>query len=252
MKRLLLVLLIIPLLIIIVPGTIVNGQQSTTNTGTATTQEIPTSTVTSTTLAPQIKEDIQQTATDSTLPIAGGTIATTAAAAIGLLINDRKDKKKLETKIDHVEVEQEKKKKEIDSIMTNLAISNYKIFYAAYLYPERTLKQILDLKATNNPLEKNTLGELYATDINKLGQYVQINYNLPMPNMSVASPQVIQASSMLNENKPVSTVVTTTPPPTQQQTKVITQEPANQTATEASVVAEQEKSNTIGEQNKTN
>jgi hypothetical protein len=64
-----------------------------------------------------------------------------------------------------------------------------------------------------------------------------------MPNMSVASPQVIQASSMLEENKPqpaVSTVVATNVPPT----KVVTQEPATQTTNEASAVAEKVKSST--------
>lgn len=159
----------------------------------------------------EVQQTAQQTAQDSTLPVAGGTIATTAAAALGLYLNDRKDKKKLETKIQTVEEESQIRKKQIDEIVLNLEIVCFKIFYAAYIYEEKSMKQILDLKATNNPLEKSTLGEEYANQINKLSQLVQINYNIPMPNMSVASPQVIASSSVLKENR--STTPSMQPPP---------------------------------------
>ena len=168
-----------------------------------------------------VKEQVEQTATnaaqDTTLPVAGGTVLATAATAIGLYLNDRKDKKKLETKITNVEQEAGEKKKQLDKIVLDLEIICFKIFYAAYIYPEKSLKQILDLKATNNPLEKNTLGEEYGEKINELAKIIQVNYNIPMPNMSVASPQVVAASSVVAENR-ATTPPVQPPPMTQHKT----------------------------------
>lgn len=148
-----------------------------------------------------VQETAQQTAQDTTLPVAGGTVLTTAIAAAGLYLNDRRETKKLQTKMTLTQEEETEKRKQIDQILQDINIVLWKIFYAGYIYTNKNFRQILDLKSTNNPLEKNTLGEEYAILINKLTKLTNAQYDLPQPNMSIASPQVIQATTLVAENK---------------------------------------------------
>jgi chaperonin cofactor prefoldin len=143
---------------------------------------------------------------ETTLPIDAATIGTVVATAGGLLVKDRKDKKDLEKQLDMKEVEiarLNKEKQESDEQQDAILTSIYKIFTAASLYPDKNLKEILDLKATNNPLEKFVLGEELATNVNKKVRWTNQVYNVPMPNMSVPSAQVINATTVVSANKVV-------------------------------------------------
>ena len=149
---------------------------------------------------------------ETTLPIDAATIGTVAATAGGLLLKDRKDKKELEKQLASKEAEiaqLQKERQESEEIQDAILTNIYKIFTASSLYPDKSMKQILDLKATNNPLEKNTLGEDLATQVNRKVRWSNQVYNMPMPNMSVPSEQVIKATTMVvKENK-----IETKPPP---------------------------------------
>ena len=142
---------------------------------------------------------------ETTLPIDAATIGTVAATAGGLLLKDRKDKKELEKQLASKEAEiaqLQKERQESEEIQDAILTNIYKIFTASSLYPDKSMKQILDLKATNNPLEKNTLGEDLATQVNRKVRWSNQVYNMPMPNMSVPSEQVIKATTMV-QNKVV-------------------------------------------------
>lgn len=156
--------------------------------------------------------DTPEEVRDTTLPIDAATIGTVAATAGGLLLKDRKDKKDLErqlaskeSEIAQLHKERQESEEQQDAILTSI----YKIFTASSLYPNKSIKQILDLKAVNNPLEKSTLGEELAVNVNKKVRWSNQVYNIPMPNMSVPSEQVIEATTM----------VQTKPPAVQQQQK---------------------------------
>jgi hypothetical protein len=143
---------------------------------------------------------------ETTLPIDAATIGTVVATAGGLLVKDRKDKKDLEKQLDMKEAEiarLNKEKQESDEIQDGIQVAMYKIFTAASIYPDKNLKEILDLKSTNNPLEKNTLGEELAIQVNKKVRWTNQVYNVPMPNMSVPSAQVINATTVVQANKVV-------------------------------------------------
>jgi hypothetical protein len=144
--------------------------------------------------------------TQTTFPVDAATIGTVVATAGGLLVKDRKDKKDLEKQLDMKEAEiarLNKEKQESDEIQDGIQVAMYKIFTAASIYPDKNLKEILDLKATNNPLEKNTLGEELAIQINRKVRWTNQVYNVPMPNMSVPSAQVINATTVVQANKVV-------------------------------------------------
>ena len=188
------------------------GQQSTDE---ATQEPIGTTNVQAT---PHQEAVIKDVAQSQSLPLDTVTIGGIVASAGGLFLNDRREKKKLEEKMSLQEIEirrnEEELKKnneEIVEIVMALEVINYKVFNSAYLYPQLTFKDILDLKSTNNPLEKNTLGEEYALQINKLARFTVVNYNMPMPNMSIPSAQVIEASTTKQEIK--TTVAKTNPAP---------------------------------------
>jgi hypothetical protein len=204
---------IISLLFLLIPSSTELFAQTTTNPevlqeGSAQNQEL--------------KQQVTDTAQEASMPIDAVTIGSVVAAAGGLLLKDRKDKKDLETKLTAQEMEVKRKEEElkqknqeITEIVMALEITNYKLFNSAYLYPKLSFKDILDLKATNNPLEKNTLGEEYAIDINKLAKYTVVNYHVPMPNMSIPTAQVIQASTMKEGVKETMTKsIATVPEPT--------------------------------------
>lgn len=163
----------------------------------------------------ELKEQVATTAQQTSLPIDTVTIGGIVATAGGLLLNDRRKSKQMEEKLTAAEIEVKnkeeelkKKNQEMIEIIMALEVVNYKVFNSAYIYDNKTFRQILDLKSTNNPLEKNTLGEEYALQINKLAKYTNVTYNVPMPNMSIPSSQVINASSIA-QNLPV----VKTPPP---------------------------------------
>lgn len=173
---------------------------------------------------PQQEAVIKEVAQEQALPVDTLTIGSVIATAGGLLLNDRREKKKLEEKISVQEAEAMRKEQELKEknqsiveIVMALEIINYKLFNSAYLYPNLTFKDILDLKSTNNPLEKNTLGEEYAIQINKLARFTVVNYNMPMPNMSIPSAQVIGASTIKEGVKQEMAKTLSAPPKTAEQ-----------------------------------
>jgi len=201
---------LIPLILMVfLIGIIPIGYSQQTPSSTVPIQTPPTTLSTPVVVPEPRKQEMQSTAQQTTLPVDAGIIGTIVASAGGLLLKDRKDKKDLQEQIDQKELDRiakeqqlEEKNRQIVKILTDIAIGYYKIINAAYLYESKTLKQIIDLKASNNPLDRDTLGTYMAEKINQLGNYVVITYEFPMPNMSVPSNQVIQASSVLPENKP--------------------------------------------------
>lgn len=191
------------------------GQQTTMDESTP--EPIGTTNVQAT---PQQEAVIKDVAQQQSLPFDTVTIGGIAASTVGLLVNDQRKKKQLEEKlalqqleVKSKEEELKKKNEEIVEIVMALEVINYKVFNSAYLYPQLTFKDILDLKSTNNPLEKNTLGEEYAVQINKLARFTVVNYNMPMPNMSIPSAQVIEASTTKQEIKETVAKANPTPQP---------------------------------------
>ena len=141
-----------------------------------------------------VKEEIQQqakeTVTAQTLPIDITTITGILGTAGGLLWKDRKDKQDIEKQL-----------KECMDILMNLEVSTIKVYNAAMIYPEKNISQILQLKAANNALEGQTIASEMAIQISRLQKFMLGNFHLPMPNMSVPSERVINATTTVPANK---------------------------------------------------
>lgn len=141
-----------------------------------------------------VKEQIKDTASDAvtaqTLPIDLTTITGILGTAGGLLWKDRKDKQDLEKQL-----------KECMDILMNLEVSTIKVYNAAMVYPEKSLKQILELNAANNAMESVTIAAEMATHVNRLQKFMLFNFHLPMPNMSIPSERVINATTTVEANK---------------------------------------------------
>ena len=150
-----------------------------------------------------VREEIQETAsattTAQTLPIDITTITGILGTAGGLLWKDRKDKKDLEEQL-----------KECMDILMNLEVGTIKVFNAAMVYPEKSLKQILELKAANNAMENLTIAGEMSTHVSRLQKFMMFNFHTPMPNMSIPSERVINNTTSVAENK---VTQITAPPP---------------------------------------
>lgn len=197
------------------PNFSVFGQQQQA----ATTTTIPSVIQPGTVQNEVLKDQVSSTAQAATLPVDAVTIGGIVTAAGGLLLNDRRDKKKLEEKLTAEKLLQEEKDreqkirdKEVVEILTNLSLIQYKIHAANYLYPDKNPKQILDLKSNNNPMDKMTISEENSKEINRLARLVTVNYDLPPLNMSVPSNQVIQATTNNPDPKPPVVVKPVSPP----------------------------------------
>lgn len=142
----------------------------------------------------EVKEEIQDTAketvTAQTLPLDITTITGILGTAGGLLWKDRKDKQDLEKQL-----------KECMDILMNLEVSTIKVYNAAIIYPEKSIKQILQLSAANNGLETQTIAGEMALQVSRLQKFMMINFHLPMPNMSIPTERVINATTSIPENK---------------------------------------------------
>ena len=146
----------------------------------------------------EIQETASQTTTAQTLPIDVTLITSIAGTIGGLLWKDRKDKKDLENQL----------KEAIDVLMV-LNASYIKFFNACVLYPQKRPDQILQLKSANNALEDSTLASEMANGISRYQKFAMGNFHLQSPNMSTPSPQVINSTTMVPENK-VEAVTNTT------------------------------------------
>lgn len=152
----------------------------------------------------EVQETAQQTVQTTTLPIDATLITAIASSVGGLLWKDRKDKKEIEAQL----------KEAIDVLMV-LNASYIKFFNACMLYPEKTPKQILQLKSANNALEDSTLAAEMANGITRYQKFAQGNFHLQAPNMTTPTAQVINATTVIPENKVTEahTVEQQSPPP---------------------------------------
>lgn len=177
---------------------VVAQQQTTTPPLTQT------SVVVSEPVKEQIQEQAKETVAAQTLPLDITTITGILGTAGGLLWKDRKDKQDLEKQL-----------KECMDILMNLEVCGIKVFNAAILYPEKNIKQLLELKVNNNAMENQTIAGEMSVHIARLQKFMMINFHTMMPNMSVASQQVINATTTVPANK----VAEITPPNPEPATK---------------------------------
>ncbi len=134
------------------------------------------------------------------IAITGGTLATTIGAAAGLYLKDKKDKKDVTTDF-YTEF-----RALAENVNEYIALQT-KLHNYAYVYKNYTYAQILDLPATVNPLDKTPIGQALTTQANKIINKAMQDYNVPRPQMSIASQSIVSAA----QNNP--------PAPTQQAIK---------------------------------
>jgi hypothetical protein len=162
-----------------------------------------------------VKEEVQQTASETaaaqSLPLDITTITGILGTAGGLLWKDRKDKKEIEAQL-----------KECMDILMNLEVSTIKFFNAAIIYPEKTPKQLLELNAANNAMEEQTIKGEMAVHVARLQKFMMGNFHLPMPNMSIPSERVINATTLKEENKVTQITAPTPPSPPSTPSKPVT------------------------------
>jgi hypothetical protein len=127
------------------------------------------------------------------LLVAGGGILSTIAVGVGALVKDRIDKKSVTKNIKGTDVD-----------MANFVALMSKFFQYSYVYKNYTVAQIMDLPANANPMDKTTLGQAISTHANEWVNFVQQEYNVPRPQMSIASQSIVTATQS-----------TTQPPATQ-------------------------------------
>lgn len=153
----------------------------------------------------EIKETASQQVTSQTLPIDLTTITGILGTAGGLLWKDRKDKKEIEAQL----------KEAVDIIMNYIAC-DAKVHNAAMVYPEKTHNQLLQLKVNNNAMENQTISGEMAVQINRLQKFLMINFQLPMPNMSIPSERVINSTTTVpsNQVQQIGSTPPPSPPPT--------------------------------------
>lgn len=144
-----------------------------------------------------VKEEIVDTSRSQSLPVDITLLTSIAGTVGGLLYKDKRDKDSITAQL----------KEAIDVIMV-LNACYIKFFNASMLYPEKNNKQILQLKSANNALEDSTLAAEMAQGITRYQKFAVGNFQLQMPNMQTPSPQVINATTVIPENK-----VATPPPP---------------------------------------
>lgn len=171
----------------------------------------------------QVEEAIKDTASEQvtaqTFPVDVTMMTTIAGTIGGLLWKDRKDKKEIEGQL----------REAVDVLMV-LNASYIKFFNASMIYGDKMPKQILQLKSANNALEDSTLAAEMANGIARYQKYALGNFHLQAPNMTTPSPQVINATTVIADNKvnvpPASktqtntTVSNETPQPATGQTEV--------------------------------
>lgn len=138
----------------------------------------------------EVQETTAATVQSTTFPIDATLLTTIAGSVGGLLWKDRRDKKDVENQL----------KEAIDVLMV-LNASYIKFFNASMIYPEKNVKQILQLKSANNALEDQTLAAEMANGIQRYQKYAVGNFHLQAPNMTTPSPQVINATTVVPENK---------------------------------------------------
>lgn len=145
-----------------------------------------------TVVPPNVVTTSSPSANGTDLMITAGGIG---ATIIGLLYKDKQDKKEVEKT-----TKQQIKGTDVDS--AKMFILYNKILQYAYLYPEYTLKQILDLPATQNVMDKETIGQVIARETNQWANFIQESYNIARPQMSVATATGVHAAQDAAKNPP--------------------------------------------------
>jgi hypothetical protein len=142
--------------------------------------------------------------TDITLASSG--IISALAVGVSAFIKDRMDKKAVTKNIKGTDVD-----------MANFVALISKVFQYAYVYKNYSLSQILDLPSTSNVMDKTTLGQAISNEANGWVNYVQEVYNVPRPQMAIASQSIVTATQ--NQIAPPATqdqpptIATTSPAP---------------------------------------
>jgi len=189
------------------------GQQETGVIATTTTPTL------SEPVKDQVKNAASEQITAQTFPVDATLLTTIAGTIGGLLWKDRKDKKDVEGQL----------KEAVDVLMV-LNASYIKFFNACMLYPEKLPKQILQLKSANNALEDSTLAAEMANGITRYQKFAVGNFQLQAPNMTTPSPQVVNATTVIPENRVA--VGTQQQPPNTTSTTVQTTQQTNTTSNE--------------------
>lgn len=135
----------------------------------------------------------------------GGTTALTVGGLAAAFLKDRKDKKDVTNKFEDEYRAQAESINEYIALRTKL--DNY-----GYVYKNYTYAQLLDLPAYNSPLDKTPIGQAMTTQANKIIRKAQTDYNVPLPQMAIASQSIVSASQNL-----------AAPPVTQQETVKLTE-----------------------------
>lgn len=103
-------------------------------------------------------------------------------------------------------LDQRKNRKEdkgTDSDVGNFVIIINKIFQLAYLYPNLSFKQILDLPFTNNPMDKRTVGNALTEEANGWAVFNQQYWGLATPQMSVPTTTTLNAIESIKPSSAV-------------------------------------------------
>lgn len=98
----------------------------------------------------------------------------------------------LKDKIDKKDVTKKLKGTDVD--MSQFVALMSKFFQYSYVYKNYTIAQILDLPATNNAMDKTTLGMAISNEANEWVNFVQSEYNVPRPPMAIASQSIVTAT----------------------------------------------------------
>jgi hypothetical protein len=138
------------------------------------------------------------------LLVAGGGILSTVAVGVGALLKDRIDKKDVTKKLKGTDVD-----------MANFVALMSKFFQYSYVYKNYSVAQIMDLPANANPMDKTTLGQAISSEANGWVNFIQEAYNVPRPNMAIASQSIVTATQNTvapPASQDVATTETTTKP----------------------------------------
>lgn len=139
------------------------------------------------------------------MTVATGAVLSSIGVGAAALIKDRIDKKSVTKNIKATDVD-----------FANYIALNNKLHQYAYVYKNYTYAQLLDLPATSNPMDKTTIGQALTNEANNWLNYVQTEYGVPRPPMSIASQSIVTATQGNTEPPKTQTkeVVATKQPPT--------------------------------------
>lgn len=139
-----------------------------------------------TTPSPSAPNNIPST-NGTDLVITGGTAAATVGGLAAAFLKDRKDKREVTQSF-------EKGFKEIVENNNEYVALRNKLDQYLFVYKNYTYAQCLDLPAANNPMDKTSIGQALTNQANKIVNKAQIDYNVPRPQMAIASQSIVSST----------------------------------------------------------